>query len=142
MADEHNFPAARREAARGVALNPGSADAHMFLGLYWLEAAQDHATARVELQIAQKLDPLNPWNLYTEMWAATAQSDSAAVLDLAQRINRINPTFFYLADPLVYAYAVAGRWRECVDRSVQVQRAVGNQPDFAAAVCQARMPQR
>lgn len=137
MADEHNFPAARREAARGVALNPGSADAHMFLGLYWLEAAQDHATARVELQIAQKLDPLNPWNLYTEMWAATAQSDSAAVLDLAQRINRIDPTFFYLADPLVYAYAVAGRWRECVDRSVQVQRAVGNQPDFAAAVCQA-----
>jgi len=138
MADVHDFPAARREAERGVALNPGSADAHMFLGLYWLQADHDHARARIELQIAEKLDPLNPWNLYTEMWAATAQGDSAAVLDLAQRINRIDPTFFYLADPLVYAYAVAGRWRECIDRSTQVQAAEGDQPDFAAAICHAR----
>ena len=137
MADEHDFPAARREAERGVALNPGSADAHMFLGLYWLQADHDHATARRELHIAEKLDPLNPWNLYTEMWAATAQGDFAAVLDLAQRVKRIDKTFFYLADPLVYAYAVAGRWRECVERSAQAQTAAGDQPDFAAAICHA-----
>jgi TolB-like protein len=137
MADEHDFPAARRESERGVALNPGSADAHMFMGLYLLEAEHDPAAARAELRTAQKLDPRNSWNLYTEMWAATAAGDSAGVLALAQRIHGSDPKFFYLSDPLVYAYAMAGRWQECIDRSAVAQAAADNPADFAAAICHA-----
>jgi TolB-like protein len=135
MADEHNFPAARHESERAVALNPGSADAHMFLGLILLQANHDYTAARVELRNAEKIDPLNMWNIYTEIWAATAQGDFAGVLELAQRINQIDPRFFYLSDPLVYAYASSGRWRECVDRSIATQTNAGDLPDFAAAIC-------
>ncbi len=137
MADKHDFPASKIEAERAVALNPGSADAHMFLGLYRLQGEHNPAAARAESHIAEKLDPRNPWNLYTEMWAATAAGDSDGVLDLARRIHASDPGFFYLSDPMVYAYAVAGRWKDCIDRSVVAQKANGDQPDFAAAICHA-----
>jgi len=121
---------------QAVELNPGSADAHLFLGDYWL-SAKDPVAGRREIQKAESIDPLNPWYPYTEMWAATAQADYAGARRSAQQVLDIDPEFSYLTDPVVYAHGAFGHWQECIERARLVHVAVGNQPDYGAAICYA-----
>ena len=133
---QRDFPAARHEATRAVEINPGSADARFFLGLYWL-LAKDPASARAEFQIAGKLDPLNPWPSFSEMWTATAEGDYAVALKAATRVLELDPGFSYFTDPLAYVYGSFGRWQDCIDRSAARPTGAGGKPDYKIAVCHA-----
>jgi Tfp pilus assembly protein PilF len=133
---QREYPAAMHELERAVTLNQGSADAHFFLGLGRL-IGKDPASARVEIQVCEKIDPLNPWCPYTEVWAITAQGDYPSALQQAQRVLQLDPGFYYLADPLLYVYASFGLWQDCIDRAAMVHAVAGREPDYKAAVCHA-----
>ena len=137
---QRDFAAAERELEKAVALNPGSADVQLFLGVGRL-VTRDAASSLSAFQMAEKLDPLNPWIPFAEIWAATALGDSATALQKAQRTLEIDPAFFYSTDPLVLAYGSFSRWQDCVVRFTAAQAGTGSgrELDYKAAVCYAHV---
>ena len=121
-----------------MALNPRSADAQFFLGLDKI-LEQQAAAAQPALQIAEKIDPLNPFVPFVETGAAIALGDSATALKKAKQTLEIDPAFSYFTDPLVYAYGSFGRWQDCVARSKSVQEGAEGDLDYKAAVCYAHL---
>lgn len=81
-----NFPLARQELERAVALDPNSSDAHRWLGWYRARVERDFDGGHAELQSARRLDPLYTWPLMFECLIAVARNDTAAALQLAQQI--------------------------------------------------------
>jgi TolB-like protein/tetratricopeptide (TPR) repeat protein len=140
VAYQRDFPAAEREIDKAVSLNPRSADVQFFLGTNRLLTRQA-AAARTAYQIAEKLDPLNPWIPFGEVWTDTALNDYPAALQNARRILKIDPGFSYFTDPLVYVYGSFGRWQDCINRSTATQGATAGEPDYKAAVCYAHLGQ-
>ena len=142
MSYQRDFAAAERELDQAVALNPGSADVQLFLGLDRI-LSREYAAAQSALRMAEKLDPLNPFVPVAEIWAATALGDAATALQKAQRTLEIDPAFSYFTDPLVLAYGSFGRWRECVARATARAAAAAaaavTEPDYQAAVCYAHV---
>jgi adenylate cyclase len=137
---QRDFVAAERELEKAVALNPGSADVQLFLAVDRL-VTRDAASSLSAFQMAEKLDPLNPWIPFAEIWAATALGDSGTGLQKAQRTLEINPAFFYSTDPLVLAYGSFSRWQDCVVRFTAAQAGTGSgrELDYKAAVCYAHV---
>jgi TolB-like protein/Tfp pilus assembly protein PilF len=135
---QRDFATAGRELDQAVALNPGSADVQLFLGLDRI-LTREYAASQSALRMAEKLDPLNAFVPFAEIWAATALGDSATALQKAQRTLEIDPAFSYFTDPLVLAYGSFGRWQDCVARSTAVRPAAGTEPDYKAAVCYAHL---
>jgi TolB-like protein/tetratricopeptide (TPR) repeat protein len=133
---QRDFPAAERELEKAVALNPGSADVQFFLGIDRL-LTQQAASSRSAFQIAERLDPLNPWVPFGELWTVTALGDYVAAQKKAARVLEIDPGFSYFTDPLVYVYGSFGRWHDCVARFAAAQAGAGGRPDYKAAVCYA-----
>jgi TolB-like protein len=135
---QRDFAAGEREAEKSVALSPGSAIAQFFLGMDRIYT--QHATsAQSTFQIAERLDPLNPYIPFYEVFAAIALGDSVTALQKAERTLEIDPAFSYFTDPLVLAYGSFGRWRDCIARFTATQLGKGSarEPDYKAAVCYA-----
>jgi TolB-like protein/tetratricopeptide (TPR) repeat protein len=133
-----DFAAGERESEKSVALSPGSADVQFFLGnlrIYTRRAA----SAQSAFQMAERLDPLNPFIPFYEVLAAVALGDSATAVQKARRTLEIDPAFFYLTDPLVLAYGSFSRWQDCIARFAKVQALAGREPDYKAAVCYAHV---
>jgi TolB-like protein len=137
LAYERDFPGAIRELDKALALNPGSADAHFFHGLVPLVVTQKPADAFAEFEAAERIDPYNPFDPFSALWAGTAMGDEAATIRKARRVVEIDPGFWYFTDPLVYAYGSFGRWQDCVDRHSAALARADNGPDYKAAVCYA-----
>jgi len=137
LAYERDFPAAIRELDKALALNPGSADAHFFHGLVPLVVTQKPAEAFAEFEAAERIDPYNPFDPFSALWAGTAMDDEAVTIRKAKRVVEIDPGFWYFTDPLVYAYGSFGRWQDCIDRSVAAKAHADSGPDYKAAVCYA-----
>ena len=138
MTYERDFPAAKLELDKGVALNPGSADAHFFRGLDPLSTGNPKA-ALAEFEVAEKIDPFNPFDPFSGSWAAIAMGDADLAVRKAQRALQIDPAFSYFTDPLVGAYGSFGRWQDCIDRSVAAHAQADYGPDYKAAVCHAHL---
>ncbi|MGH8152695.1 MAG: tetratricopeptide repeat protein [Rhodanobacteraceae bacterium] len=138
MSYDLDFPKAKRELALAVQLRPSLADAHATLGLYLSRVARDHAAARAQLETAEKLDPLNPWFPRWESFVAIAQNDEPAAMQLAARVDRIDPGFAYNGDAVAMVDGAFGHWRACVDRyKVEHVRVSLASPQLA--VCQAHV---
>jgi TolB-like protein len=135
---QRDFATAERELDEAVALNPGSADVQLFLGLDGI-LTRDYAAAQSALRMAERLDPLNAFVPVAEIWAATALGDAATALQKAQRTLEIDPAFSYFTDPLVLAYGSSGRWQDCVARIGALQAGPAREPDYKAAVCYAHV---
>ena len=133
---QRDFAAGEREAETSVALSPGSAIVQLFLGLDRIYTRQP-ASAQSAFQIAERLDPLNPFIPFYEVLAASALGDPGTAVQKAQRTLEIDPAFFYLTDPLVLAYGSFSRWQDCIARFTTAQPAAGREPDYKAAVCYA-----
>ncbi|HEX3122759.1 MAG TPA: hypothetical protein VHQ21_05610, partial [Rhodanobacteraceae bacterium] len=116
LAYERDFPAGIRELDKALALNPGSADAHFFHGLVPLMITKEPKAAFAEFEAAERIDPYNPFDPFSALWAGTAMGDEAATVRKAKRVVEIDPGFWYFTDPLVYAYGSFGRWQDCIDR--------------------------
>ena len=135
---QRDFAAGKHELEKAVALNPGSLDVQFFLGIDRLYTRQA-ASAQSAFQMAEKLDPLNPFIPVVEVWAAIALRDSATAVQKAQRTLEIDPAFFYFTDPLLLAYGSFRRWQDCIVRFTTVQAATGGEPNYKAAVCYAHV---
>lgn len=138
MSYDLDFPKAHRELALALKLRPSLAEAHALLGFYRLRVERNPAAARKALQTAARLDPLNPWFPRWEAYAAIAQGNQAAAMQLAQRVNRIDPRFAYNGDAVAMVDAAFGHWQACVDRYTrQHARPSASSPQLA--VCQAHV---
>jgi TolB-like protein len=135
LAYERDFPAGIRELDKALALNPGSADAHFFHGLVPLMITKEPKAAFAEFEAAERIDPYNPFDPFSALWAGTAMGDEAATVRKAKRVVEIDPGFWYFTDPLVYAYGSFGRWQDCIDRFTAAEAHAVNGPDYKAAVC-------
>ncbi|HET9819201.1 MAG TPA: hypothetical protein VFP92_08560 [Rhodanobacteraceae bacterium] len=136
MSYDWNFPAAHKELQLAVKLRPSLAEAHAVLGLYLLRVAKDPAAARKALRDAEKLDPLNPWYPRWEAYAAIAQRDESGAMELAQRVDRLDPNFAYNGDAVAIVDGAFGHWQACVDRYKQ-QHALVSLSSPQLAICQA-----
>ncbi|MGH8216372.1 MAG: hypothetical protein ACREPZ_11865 [Rhodanobacteraceae bacterium] len=138
MSYDLDFAKAKQELELAVKLGPSVAEAHALQGFYLLRVDRNPAEARKQLQIAQKLDPLNPWYPRWEAYAAIVQHDEVAAMDLAQRIDRIDPDFAYNGDAVAMVDGGFGHWQACVDRYTQ-QNAKPSPSSPQLAVCQAHV---
>ena len=136
MSYDLDYPAARRELELAVQLRPGLAEAHAVLGLYRMRIDQDIAAGLRELQVAEKLDPLNPWYPRWEAYGVIAQGDERAAMDLAARIDRLDPAFAYNGDAVAMVLGAFGHWQACVDRYIK-EHARMSQSSPQLAICQA-----
>ena len=138
LAYQRDVASAERESEKAVALNPRSADVQLFRGLDQILTRQA-AAAQSAFQMAEKIDPLNPFVPFMEMGAAVALGNSATALKKARQTLEVDPAFSYFTDPLVYAYGSFGRWQDCVARSKAAQAGSEGDLDYKAAVCYAHL---
>ena len=134
---DRNFPLAKRELERAVALDPNSPDAHQWLGRYLAMMEKKFVSGRREIQRARALDPLNPWPVWFEMRIATAEGSYDNAMDLAREILAIDPHFFYEVDPLANVYVAMGRWDQAVKRYESLPPDLLRRPNFDLAVAYA-----
>ena len=105
MLYDRNFPLARRELERAVALGPNSSDAHRWLGWYLARVERDFEGGRAELEKARILDPFYTWPLMFQCFIEIARGKYEPALQLAERVMEIDPRFFYDVDPIASVYA-------------------------------------
>lgn len=136
MSYDWDFSTARKELELALKLRPSLAEAHAIFGLYLLRVEKHPAAARTELGIASKLDPLNPWYPRWQMFAVIAQHDESGAMQLALRVEKLDPNFAYNGDTVALVDFAFGRWQACMDhykaRGVTVSR---SSPQLA--ICQA-----
>ncbi|MGH8235193.1 MAG: hypothetical protein ACREPU_13510 [Rhodanobacteraceae bacterium] len=138
MSYEWDFPTAKKELELAVKLRPSLAEAHAILGLYLLRVGKDPSAARAELQTARKLDPLNPWYPRWQMFAAIAQRDEPDAMQLAQRVEKLDPNFAYNGDAVALVDSAFGHWQACVNH-YKSGRATVSRSSPQLAICQAHV---
>ena len=139
MLYDRNFPLAKRELERAVALDPNSSDAHRWFGWYLARIERNFTAGRAELQRARTLDPFYTWPLVFESAISLAQGDNQAALQFAERIIEIDSRFFYDVDPIANVYAAMGRWQDAVKRYESLPSGTLTKPNFQLAICYARL---
>lgn len=139
MLYDRDFPLAKSELERAVALDPNSSDAHRWFGWYLARVERKFDAGRTELQGARALDPFYTWPLWFESAIDLAQGDHSAALQLAERVMEIDPRFFYDVDPVAHVYAAMGRWQDAVKRYESLPAGTLTRPNFELAVCYARL---
>jgi TolB-like protein len=135
MLYDRNFPLAKRELERAVALDPNSADAHRWLGWYLARVERNFVAGRAELQRARALDPLYTWPLMFECFIEIARGEYESALQLAEQIMEVDPRFFYDVDPIANVYAAQGRWPDAVKRYESLPPELFTRPNFQLAIC-------
>jgi serine/threonine-protein kinase len=138
MSYDLDFAKAKHELGLALKLRPSLAEARALMGFYKLRIDRDPAAARKDLQSAAKLDPLNPWYPRWEAYAAIAQGDEAAAMQLAQKVGRLDPAFAYNGDAVAMVEGAFGHWQACVDRYTQ-QHAKQSASSPQLAICQAHV---
>ena len=139
MLYDRNFPLAKRELERAVALDPNSSDAHRWFGWYLARVERNFVAGRSELQRARALDPFYTWPLLFESHIGIAQGDYPAALQLAERVMEIDSRFFYDMDPIAHVYAAMGRWQDAVARYESLPAGTLTRPNFQLAICYAHL---
>jgi eukaryotic-like serine/threonine-protein kinase len=139
MLYDRNFPLAKRELERAVALDPNSSDAHRWFGWYLARIERNFSGGRAELQRARTLDPFYTWPLVFESAISIAQGDNQAALQFAERIIEIDSRFFYDTDPIANVYAAMGQWQNAVKRYESLGTLT--KPNFQLAICYAQLGQ-
>ncbi len=135
MLYDRNFPLARRELERAVALGPNSSDAHRWLGWYLARVERDFDGGKAELEKARALDPFYTWPLMFECFIEIARGKYAKAMQFAQRVMEIDPRFFYDVDPIASVYAAEERWEEAAKRYESLPAALMSKPNFQLAIC-------
>ena len=135
MLYDRNFPLARSELKRAVALDPNSSDAHRWLGWYLARVERDFDAGHAEVQRARALDPSYTWPLMFESYIAIARGEYTQALQLAEQVVEIDPHFFYDVDPIANVYAAQGRWPDATRRYESIPAGALSRPNFQLAIC-------
>ncbi len=135
MLYDRNFPLAKRELERAVALNPNSPDAHRWLGWYLARVERDFVAGRTELQRARVLDPHYTWPVMFESYVEIARGEYDSALQLAQQVMEIDSRFFYDVDSIANVYAAQGRWQDAIKRYESLPPELLARPNFQLAIC-------
>lgn len=135
MLYDRNFPLAKSELEKAVALNPNSADAHRWLGWYLARVERQFDAGREELQRARALDPLYTWPLMFESMIQVARGKYPSALHLAEQVMEIDPQFFYDMDPIANVYAAEGKWADAIKRYESLPPELLAKPNFQLAIC-------
>lgn len=124
------YEEARRHAARALALDPRSADAHAVLGLVAENYDADWARAESEYEAALALQPNHPTatHWYGEMLVLLGRFDEGDAL--LERAARLDPLSLAIASDRAKAGFVARRWDDAVARAEEV---LAMDPQFAWA---------
>jgi eukaryotic-like serine/threonine-protein kinase len=139
MLYSRDFPLARTELERAVALDPNSSDAHRWFGWYLARVERKFDAGRIELQKARALDPFYTWPLVFESAIDIAHGDYPTALQFAERIMEIDSRFFYDVDPIANVYAAMGRWPDAVKRYESLPAGTLTRPNFQLAICYAHL---
>lgn len=137
MLYDRNFPLAKSELERAVALGPNSSDAHRWLGWYLARVERNFPAGRAELQRARALDPSYTWPIMFECFIALARGEYEPAMHLAEQVMEIDPHFFYDVDPIAIVYAAEGRWEEAAKRYEALPPGTMTRPNFQLAICYA-----
>ena len=130
---DFDFPGARSEFLRAIALNPNYSNAHLFYAGGYLTPMGRHDDAIAEMKKALELDPLSsPLNNMmgsTYLWAG----DYEKSLQQFQRTIGLDPTFplahFFFADLLTQM----GSYEEAIREKERGELLLGADPSAAAA---------
>jgi serine/threonine protein kinase/tetratricopeptide (TPR) repeat protein len=139
MLYDRDFPLARSELERAVALDPNSSDAHRWFGWYLARVERKFEAGRAELRRARSLDPFYTWPVWFESAINLAQGDYGAAMQLAEHVMEIDPHFFYDVDPIAHVYAAMGRWEDAVKRYDSLPPGTLTRPNFQLAICYAHL---
>ncbi len=125
------------ELKRALEIDPSSTIAHLCFGL--LRSAQGELQqAVVEMQAAEKLDPLSPSirNFASRMYLAIDRVDDAVAE--AERTLQLDPSYLYLEATLATAYREKGDFAEAIRLYEKAQEAA-QFPSSGLAITYARM---
>ncbi len=139
MLYDRDFPLAKSELERAVALDPNSSDAHRWLGWYRARVERDFDAGLAEVQRARALDPAYTWPIMFQSLIEITRGDYPPALQLAEQVMEIDPHFFYDVDPIANAYAATGRWQDAVDRYEALPAGTLRRPNFQLAICYAHV---
>ncbi len=122
---DYDWPGARREFERAIALNPNYALAHHWYANLYLDPQKQFQEAIAEMRVAQTLDPNNSILLCDlgQAYYFAHQYDKA--LEIYQQVETMDPEFvpvhWYLAD----AYRELGKFPEEIRENASVLRSSG-----------------
>jgi TolB-like protein/Tfp pilus assembly protein PilF len=136
---DRDFPLAKRELERAIALDPNSSDAQRWYGWYLARVEKDFIHARAQMALSRTLDPRYTWPLWWESAVAIAEGDYTAALRSAEHLIEIDPHFFYDVDPIAHVYLAMGRWQDAVQRYQSLPPSTSSVPNFELAVCYAHL---
>jgi adenylate cyclase len=125
------------ELKRALEIDPSSAIAHLCFGL--LRSTQGELQqAVVEMQAAEKLDPLSPSirNFASRMYLAIDRLEDAVAE--AERTVQLDPSYLYLEATLATAYREKGDFAEAIKLYEKTQEAA-QVPSSGLAITYARM---
>src|SRR3954469_19009632 len=102
------------ELNRALEIDPNSATAHLFMGL-WQTEEGNRAEGLQEIQTAIRLDPLSPivGTMSVMIYLANDRFDEATAE--AQRTMEIDPNYVYFEPPLALVYRQEGKLAEALE---------------------------
>jgi len=125
------------ELKRALEIDPNSAIAHLFLGL-WQTAEGDHEGGLKQMQAAVRLDPLSPivGTMSVMIFLANDRFDEA--MAEAKRTMEIDPNYVYFEPNLALVYRQQGKLLEALDIYLRLQQ-TRHQPTAGLAITYARL---
>jgi serine/threonine-protein kinase len=108
-----DWPAAEREYKRAIELNPAYARARNFYGLF-LVAMGRFDEALLQMQQAQRLDPLSPYVHVGTVWPVYFARQYDAAIEQLNKIILRDPDFPYAHLNLGWAYAQSGMHEKAI----------------------------
>jgi len=127
---------AERLYLRAIALNPGYATAHHWLGTDHYASLGRFEEAEAEVEIAIQLDPLSSIILEGRSFLQMLRGHYEVAIEGYRELAQLDPTFYKAYTSMGRAFAQMGRYPEALENLERGRKMVGDVPNILAALGQ------
>ena len=122
---------------RAMDLNPGYATAHHWYSIDYLAMLGRNTEARVEIELACRLDPLSPIILQGRGYLRLLAGEYDAAFDLLAEVAEVDPAFTRIHSEMGRVRIQQGRYDEAIAFLQKARELGGDVPSVLAALGQA-----
>ena len=133
---DHEWEEAEVLYQKAIALNPGYATAHQWLGCDLYAVLGRFAEARTEIEIARQLDPLSSIIRESCAFILMFERRYDEALQTCRELAEFDPSFHRTYTSMGRIYALQGRYPEALEMLEKGRGLAGNMPSILAAMAQ------